>query len=355
MAGAWVGPAYLARIGHIRVFAAAAALAAGAVLTVYWAHGAGPWLVNRFATGAAAALAFAAGESWLNGAIGQGERGGAIGFYMVCTKAALALGPFLIAGARPTAPEPLMTAAILLTLAIAPICFTSQAQPEPPKAQPLAIGAQYKTAPAAVIACFGAGLINSGVLAIAPLYAQARFGPGAAIGFQGAAWVGSMIVQWPVGRVSDYVDRRLVIAALLVVSGAAALALALTDGRVKFTAAALLFALWGACELSFYGVAVAHMADRAGPGQITHATAGLLFVWAAGSVIGPALLGPLTDLFGAGIIFWFAAAIAWALAGAMVWRRRRRAEGADKVAFSHEGATSVAAAELAYGADKKAN
>lgn len=349
MAGAWLGPAYLARIGHIRVFAAAGALATALILALYWAHGLLPWMINRFATGAAVALLFAAAESWMNGAIGKAERGSVIGFYMVCTKAALALGPFLIAGASPDAPEPLMTTAMLLAIALAPICLTSRAQPEAPQAQPLAIGALYKTAPAAVIACFGAGIMNGGVLTIAPLYAQERFGAGAAVGFQAAAWVGSLILQWPAGRASDTIDRRVVIAALLTLSSVAALALALVGARLDLRLASLIFAFWGAGALSFYGIGVAHMADRAEPGQMAGSTAGLLFVWAVGSVIGPALIGVLADLLGNGIMFWYAAILGLALAIAMMWRHARREVGRFKFPFRGETATSVAAAELAYG------
>jgi MFS family permease len=348
MAGAWLGPIYMSRLGHIRVFAAAAAIATAITLAVYWAHGLAPWLINRFATGAAIALLFAAGESWMNGAMGHTERGNVIGFYMVCTKAALALGPFLIAGAAPTAPEPLMTAAILLALCMAPICFTSQAQPEPPQRHPLAIGALYRTAPIAVVACFSSGLINAGLLTISPLYAQERFGPGAAVGFQAAAWVGSLILQWPAARLSDRIDRPLVIAALTALAAAAALALAALNARLTLGAASLIFAFWGAGALSFYGIGVAHMADRAEPGHMARATAGLLFVWAAGSVIGPAILGVLADSFGKVSIFWYAGALYSALAIAMLWRRPAGHTSERHANVAVEPVTSVAAADLAF-------
>ncbi len=350
MAGAWVGPAALARVGHIRLFAAAAAIASATILAFHWAGGLGGAIPNRFAAGVGVALAFAAAESWMNSAIGRGERGSVIGFYMVCTKAALALGPFLGAGAPAGAAEPLMIAAMLLSVALVPMCATSQAQPEAPKAQPLALAAQFATAPAAVIACFGAGLINTGVLTLAPLYADQRFGPGAAAGFQAAAWTGSLLLQWPAGRLSDRIDRRLVIAALVGLAALSALGLALLGGGLGFGAAALLFALWGAGGLSFYGVAVAHMADRAEPGAMARATSGLLFVWALGAVLGPLVAGPLADAFGVGVVFWISAIGGLGLAGAMFWRPAE-GEGAApaKAPFSNKPATSVAAAELAYG------
>lgn len=349
MLGAAAGPTLLARVGHIRVFAAAGATAAACTLWLYWADDLSAWLSLRFCAGFFVACLFGSAESWMNGALGRAERGGVLGFYHVCTKVALASGPFMIAGAGALAAEPLMTAAACFALALLPICLTSQAQPEAPKAQPLAIRALFHTAPAAVIACFGAGVINGAVLSFAPLYADQTFGPGSAAGFQAAAWGGALLLQWPAGRLSDTIDRRAVIAALVLSAGLAAAALAIFGAALPFWGAALVFAAWGSGGLSYYGLAAAHMADRAEPGQIPRATAGLLFVWAGGSILGPALLGVLTQAVGLDAIFWFAAVASGLVGGAMFWRRSRRDTPANKAPFANKTETSISAAELTYG------
>lgn len=354
MLGAWFGPRLLARVGHIRVFAAAGAASAVATLWLHWADALLVWCVLRLLAGAGVALLFSSAESWMNGAAALKERGNVLGFYHVCTKIALAAGPFLILGAGPNAPEPLMTACACFALAILPIAFTSQAQPEPPKAQPLAIGGLFGFAPAAVIGCLGAGVINGAVLAFSPLYAERLLGAGTAPAFQAAAWGGSLLLQWPAGRISDRFDRRLVIATLSGFAACAALALAALGEAPPFWAAAMLFALWGAGGLSYYGVAVAHMADRAEPGQIARATSGLLFVWAFGSIVGPAVLGQALEWTDAlPTIFWAAAGANLAVALAMFWRRAARGQPEDKAPFVNKTATSVAAAELTYGERKE--
>jgi MFS family permease len=275
-----------------------------------------------------------------------------IGIYMVLTKAALAAGPFLAPGWPAGAAEPLMVAAGLIALALAPVCFTTTPAPPPPKPQPLAIADQARTAPAAVGAVFAAGALNTAVLTLGPLYARHHYGEGAVAGFMAAAWIGSLLLQLPAGSLSDRIDRRLVIAALAALPALAAGALAGLGAGLPFWAAAGLFGVWGAGALSFYGIAVAHMADRAEPGQLARATSGLLFVWAAGSVIGPALAGVLVETFGQSALFWFASIGLGALTGLMLWRRGARAPAtrAEKEAFAPKQATSTAAAELAYGA-----
>ena len=116
--------------------------------------------------------------------------------------------------------------------------------------------------------------------------------------------------------------------------------------------AVLLFFIWGAGALSFYGIAVAHMADRAEPGKLAQSAAGLLFVWAAGSVIGPLVMGPLVDWFDVAVMFWFSGGAALFVAFAMFWRRSTRRGPVTKEEYAPQLGTSVAAGEIAYGDDK---
>jgi MFS family permease len=352
MMGAMIATMLLARVGHIRVYAACAAVFSVTTLALHFTSDVWSWGLARMIAGMAVALMFAAIESWLSFSIGSRVRGEVMSVYMVLTKAALAIGPFFAFGYAPPEAEPWMIAAALAALSMVPVCFTAVEQPAPPKAQPLALVEQFATAPAAVIGSFGAGLVNGGVLALAPLYAAQHYGPGAAASFYSAAFTGSLLLQWPAGRISDRVDRRLVIAALAALAAGAAFALAMWSGRLLSWSASLLFFLWGAGALSFYGIAVAHMADRAEPGRLAQSAAGLLFVWAGGSVIGPLIMGPLVDLSGVAGMFWFAGAAALFVSGAMFWRRTTREPAVVREEFAPQIGTSVAAGEIVYGEDK---
>jgi MFS family permease len=352
MMGAMIATMLLARVGHIRVYAACAAIFAVATLALHFTTDVWSWGLARMGAGVAVALMFAAIESWISWSIGPSARGEVMSVYMVLTKGALAVGPLLAFAYAPSAAEPWMIAAALAALSMVPICFTAAEQPAPPKAQPLALVEQFALAPAAVIGCFGAGLVNGGVLALAPLYASQHYGAHAAAEFYSAAFIGSLLLQWPAGRLSDRVDRRLVIAGLAALAAGASFALALWSGLLTSLAAVALFFVWGAGALSFYGIAVAHMADRAEPGRLAQSAAGLLFVWAAGSVIGPIIMGPLVDWFDVAGMFWFAGAAALFVCLAMFWRRTAREGPAIKEEFAPQIGTSVAAGEIAYGEDQ---
>jgi MFS family permease len=351
MMGAMVATMLLARVGNIRVYAACAAIFAAATLALHFTNDLWSWGLARMVAGVAVALMFAAIESWLSHSVGSRVRGEVMSVYMVLTKGALAIGPFLAFNYVPQAPEPWMIAAGVIALSMLPVCFTLTAQPDPPKAQPLALVEQFATAPAAVIASFGAGLVNGGVLALAPLYAAQHYGAPAAAEFYSAAYTGSLLLQWPAGRLSDRIDRRMVIAALAIIAAATAFALALWSGHLARWQAVVLFFLWGAGGLSFYGIAVAHMADRAQPGRLAQSAAGVLCGWAVGTVIGPLVMGPLVDGFGVAGMFWFAGVAAFLVSALMFWRRSTREGPTSKEEFSPQLATSVAAGEIAYGED----
>jgi MFS family permease len=352
IAGAWVGPRRLARAGHIRVFAACAPFAAVATLSLYWAQDVYGRALSRAAMEAAIALMFAAGESWMNSALGKAERETVIGFDMGLTKATLAMSPFLAPGWPAGAAEPLMVAAGLIARAMASVFCTTVPAP-PPKPQPRAIAGLARTAPAACGAVFAAGARETAARTFGPLYARPHYGEGAVAGFVAAALIGSLVLQRPAGRMSDRSDRRPVIAALAALPAAAGVLAALSAG-LPFWAAATLFGVLGAGALSFHGIAGAHMADRAKPGQLARATSGLLFVWAACSVIEPAAVVALMEMFGHSDLFWFALIGLAALTGLMPGRRSARASGArtEKKAFAPPTATSAAAAERAYGKAK---
>lgn len=348
MAGAWYGPKVLARVGHIRAYAAAASICAAATLFATWADHLIAWALLRAATGIGIAVMFAGVESWMSGSIRAEERGGVLGIYMVATKAALALGPFLAPSAA--TPDALIMAGALIALSLTPIALTSQAAPALPEPEPPSFKGLMETAPAAVAAAFAAGVVNAGVLAMAPLYATEHWGAAAATPFVSAAVVGSLLLQWPAAKLSDRMDRRLVIGGLTAIAGVAALALAVFGGAMGLAASAAVFAIWGAGALSFYGIAVAHMADRAAPSALTRSTSGLLFVWAAGAIVGPPLMGVATDFGGGAGMFFMAALGALVCTGYMAMRRRVRGEAPQRRSepATPTQATSVAAADLAY-------
>jgi len=99
--------------------------------------------------------------------------------------------------------------------------------------------------------------------------------------------MGGLFLQWPIGYVSDKIDRRYALIGMGagILSAAAAIAMVKRDS--PFLELAVLFAIFGGLGESLYAVGVAHANDRAVVSDYVALSSTLLFVWALGAAIGP--------------------------------------------------------------------
>ncbi|MGF1463109.1 MAG: MFS transporter [Maricaulaceae bacterium] len=323
--GAFFTPRFLKPIGHIRAFAAAGALGCVATLALYAIAEPWAWTILRGLGGFVVAGMFAVAESWIADATEPQDRGRVLSAYIVSGRIGLIGAPFLVASAAAGAPEPYMLAGGLLAFALIPVAGTRRHQPQPPENVEVDLPALARIAPAAMVSAFVAGFVNSGVLAFAPLYAAALNPEGAverSAVLIGAAYMGSLLAQWPAGWLSDRIDRRWVIAGLGAVAALAAGALAFSAEVPAFAIVLAGFGLWGAGSFSYYSLAIAHAADRSHREDLPRMTAALTVVWAVGSVLGPIVMAQASNLLGLTMgVFGPAALLAALLVVAMLVRR----------------------------------
>ena len=335
MAGAYYAPRLIGEIGNIRVFAAGAALTAvGAISQGLWTSEIG-WALVRFIQGATFAGMFAAAEAWLGRVTPQQHRGNVLGVYNVAAKAALLSGPLIVVGMTPLDPKVYLWCGLFLAVALVPVCLTRRQEPPKIVSDRLPVSRLLKISPSASAGVFIAGLVNSGTLALLPVFAATLASDGNALAIAGIAYsvanIGGLMSQWPAGLISDRMDRRNVIAFMALISGGATLALFLLAGSISTLAVYLLLFVWGAGSLSFYGVCVAHGVDRVSDEDMTAMMSMLLIVWALGSVVGPILAGLIMrSPVGASGLFAFSTACLFALFVIMLIRRIERAPVPDE-------------------------
>lgn len=339
MLGAWTAPRALAMFGNIRLFAAAAGVSAAGILSLSLIQDPPWWALVRVLQGIGFAYMFTSIESWLGEAVPARSRGNVMGVYHTGAKLSLMVGPFFLAGLSPLDGRSYIWAGLFLALALVPTCLTRLAEPPAPDRKAMPLARLFALAPAAVVGVIAAGVINTGTLALLPLYfekfALAGGGTAAAAIAAAAAWAGGLIVQWPAGRLSDVIDRRLVIAGLALVSGAAAIIIALFGRALGEIGVIALLAVWGAGALCFYGICVSHAIDRTPQGQVPQVMSGLLFVWAAGSIAGPLLSGLAMRLGGRLGLFGLAGILLILLALYMVIRARLREAAESQPGAEH--------------------
>ncbi len=350
LAGAVYAPRLLGRVGHIRAFAAAGAVATATTLVLALFDSAVMWTIWRIITGAAVAVMYAAGEGWIAESAPPDRRGRTLSVYMIGSRVAAILGPFVLAGAAVGEPAALAAAAALLALAAVPVAMTQTQEPDIAAFTPASVRTLFTLAPAAGFSAVAAGLIAGGVIALAPIFAG-TLDPAnplaVAATFNAFLLAGGLVAQFPAGQLSDRFDRRIVMAGLAGLGAVSGVILWLSAGSGAGVVMALAF-LFGAGALSFYGIAMAHAADRASPGRASSLMAAVLVAWGLGAAAGPLLSGLTAQAFGPGGVFLFAAVVLVSLAGTMAVRRRAMEPVAseDKGAFEPILATSPVSAEL---------
>lgn len=341
-------PLLIRAVGHIRAFSALAAMCAATTLLFLTTEHPLVWMGLRFATGLGLAGLFSVAEGWLAAATANESRGRVIGVYLVATKVSTVAGQVLTGLGVWSVPSLFTLAAGAFSIALIPVALTPTPAPTRPRTVSLELGTLWRIAPAAVAGCASAGLLNSAVGSLLPVWGAAlALQTGLIVTLLSVMQLGSLMLQWPLGWLSDRIDRRqviLVCAAAVILSSAAIAAL----GAAADWLLAVLFLLWGAFSMSVYGVCVAHAADHARPEQMVGVSSGGLFAWASGTAIGPMLAAPLMQLMGPAGLFVYSTAVGMALAGFTAWRMTKRAPVPVEAreAFVNLPATSPRLAEI---------
>lgn len=345
--GCFLAPHLVRHVGHIRAYASLAALSAVVVLGFDAASGAPAWIGLRFLSGMALAGLFTVVDSWVSATGTKQNRGRVIALYLVATKIALVLSPLGIGLGDVAGSGLVMTVAGLVCLSLIPIAGTLTREPRAPTIVRVRILPLFKIAPSAVVGAFAVGLINGPVVAVAPVY-----GLFVGLDVQAAALLllglqaGSLLAQWPLGWLSDRVDRRRVIAALFAATALACGAILAASAMQSVPGLVLAFGLYGAIALCIYAVCVAHACDLVSAEEIVPTVSSLLVCWALGATLGPLPATALMQIAGPAALFYYVGAIALALALFVVVRMRVRSRHPAGVGFVNVLATSPVTAEI---------
>jgi MFS family permease len=312
------------RVGHIRSFAVFAGLMATASLAFAVHVHPLSWLALRLVTGFAAAGLFVVAESWLTEKVPSAQRGRVFGVYMISNKIAYGCGQLLLMAGDPAGLALFMIASACFSLCLLPVALTRAESPGVPDLAGFGLRDLYRVSPVAVVGCFIAGVNNNSVVGVGPVYAAGLgLGTGEIAWFTALVQFGSLLLQYPIGRLSDVIDRRRV----LVIAGAGTVLLALLImalGERSTPGLLALAALYGGISFTLYPLCVAHAADHVEARHLVAVSGGLLLAWAAGATIGPVLATLIMAQAGPGGLFLFVALATSLLILFTLWRMTRR-------------------------------
>lgn len=326
LAGAMGSPWLVRRSGHVLAFSVTVALAAVATLAMAAILSPHAWVAARGVMGFSFAVLYSTVESWLQGKSDDSVRGRVLAIYSVIQYGGQAGGNVLFGFSEPASFEVFSLVAALLCLAILPLGLSTQAPPKGPNSHSLRLAWFFRLSPVGFVAAIFIGMANGPHWSLSPIYAADVGMDKLAVGtFMTAMTVGAALGQLPIGRLSDLLDRRLVLILICVAAAAIELAMWLAGPHVPHWVLFAAFFLVGAFLAPQYYVVAAHANDRIGVEHAVTVASALLFLYCIGAIVGPLTATVLMERIGPGGLFVHNALVHLAMAAFVVWRMRVRA------------------------------
>lgn len=338
-AGCVFGARLVERVGHIRAFAAFASVASATAVIFPIALDPLSWMILRAVTGYCFAGLYMVIESWLNERIPNAHRGRLLAVYMIVNLSAIAGAQQLLNLADPAGYALFILSSVLVSVALVPVALTTTTVPAPVPTDRMQLPEIYAISPLGVIGALGVGLANGAMWGLIPLASiQSGLSTAQIATLMSVIVLGGVVFQWPIGRLSDLIDRRHVIIGSSLIMALSSLALFFVAPDDQTTTLALGFVL-GGMNLVVYPLCAAHINDRIEHEDLIQASAALLLVFGVGAAAGPLLGGLVMEGFGPLALYLYIAAVSFLLVGFGAYRLtvRRATPESEQVAFEPVG------------------
>jgi MFS family permease len=319
-AGSIIVPHILARVGHVRVFGAMSAIASAAVLLHVVFLDPFVWTGMRFASGFGFAGMYIVCESWLNEKATNETRGQLLSLYMITNMTGMAAGQLMISLGEDGSAGLFLLASVMVSIAVVPILITASAAPSFEAPERISFRRLVQISPLAVVGMVFVGVVISMVLGMGAVYGRSIGLNNTQIGyFMTSITLGTLALQYPVGRLSDKFDRRIVIFGVTVTSGIT-IGSATLFGADQFALLLIMMLIFGGLIFALYSLFIAHANDYLPPSQMVAMSSGLLMVNGAGAVIGSPLAASVIEIFGTRGFMPTIAGFLFLLAGFILYR-----------------------------------
>ena len=322
--GSRLTPGLIRRVGHVRVFAAlgsfiAAALILFPVLTEPWA-----WTGLRMILGFCFSGVYVTAESWLNDAASNENRGQALSLYMIVQMLGIVSAQGLLVLGDPSGYVLFIIPSVLVSIAFAPILLSISPTPAFATAKPMSLRALYAVSPLGCVGQFLLGGVFAAQFGMAAVYGiQAGLSVGEISAFVAMIYVGALVLQYPIGWLSDRMDRRLLIMVIALIAGFAGLAgLSLAS---SFTAILIVAFLVGGASNPLYSLLIAYTNDFLDHDDMASASGGLIFINGMGAIAGPLITGWIMAMTGPGGFWLFISVLMFLMAAYAAFRMTQRA------------------------------
>lgn len=321
--GSLLVPDLIKHVGHVRVFAALGSLiSAGLVLFAVEPHWIS-WSLLRFLIGFCFCGVYVTAESWLNAGSTNENRGQSLSAYMIVQLLGIVVAQALLNVGDPAGYLLFIIPSVLVSLAFTPILLSAQPAPQFETIKRMSFGRLYRASPLGCVGIFLMGGVFAALSGMSSVW-------GAMIGlsvaqislFVAAIYAGGLVLQYPIGWISDRYDRRKLVLILSAIGGLCGLlVIAAQPGTVGLVIAG---AIMGGVANPIYALLLAYTNDYLDQSDMAAASAGLLFIYGIGSMGGPVITGWLMDVIGPDGYWVYMGVLLAALTAYAAWRATQR-------------------------------
>jgi MFS family permease len=349
LSGARYSPALIRRVGHVRVFAAlgsfmSAGLIAFPLLTEPWA-----WTIMRILVGFCMSGIYVVAESWLNNAATNETRGKVLSAYMIAQTLGIIGAQGLLSLGDAANSALFIGASILVSISFAPILLSATPVPAAEISRPMSLKELFTGSPLGTVGIFLLGAVYATQSGMGAVFgSELGLGAGQIALFVAMLFAGALLLQYPIGWLSDRMDRRrLIFGASALGAGFCALGW-VTQGELWFLMLSAFFA--GGVTTPLYALFLAYTNDSLAPEDMPAASGGLVFTFGLGAILGPLGTGAAMERLGP-MAFWLALGVTFAtIAVYALYRMTQRATTPASSTDSYLGVlptTSTVAIEAA--------
>lgn len=326
LGGSLLVPRWVRNVGHIRVFAALASLASVSILVhAVFVHEQ-LWILMRFLTGFCYAGLYIVAESWLNEAATNKNRGQLLSLYMIITYGGVAVGQLFLNFSSPNSYELFVVASVLISLALVPMTLSLIAAPPLPTPQFISPLELYRASPLGVVGAVGMGMANGAWFGMSAVYAtEIGLEVEQVALFLMSYYIGAVLLQWPIGWLSDRFDRRWVLTMVALLSALTSLGILFLAGPENLWLLYLGVALFGGFMSPLYSISIAHTNDFLDRDRMVAASGTLVLVGGVGAIFGPMLASVSMNSLGTDGFFIGLTGVFAVLAMFALYRMTRRA------------------------------
>ena len=346
LGGSRMAPNLIRRVGHVRVFAALASLISAVMILYPTLVNPWVWVLGRILIGFCFSAVFVTAESWLNDAASNENRGQALSIYMIIQTAGIVIAQGLMVTADPSGYVLFVIPSILVSIAITPILLSISPTPAFDTTKAMSLRELMGFSPLGCVGMFLLGGVFSAQFGMASVYGtEAGLTVGEISIFVATIFIGGMLTQYPLGWLSDRMDRRALIALTAAVGAVGASIGIMSNGDFNLILVAAF--LMGSTSNPLYSLLLAYTNDFLDHEDMAAGSGGMIFLNGLGAVSGPLITGWMMSVFGPSGFYILIGVLFTMLAIYAVYRSTQRPaipvdETGSFVAMSQSAMTPVA-------------